>query len=229
MQPIIDILIHWTIVGLLYVVMMAGTAHALGIAVREVSFGIGRSVFERGWFRIGWLPFGGYVTMVSTQDVDFSESQRSKAHDVAPKWRQIAVPLVGLAILFAFSCAVLGSAALDAFLSGFHQVLVGALGPFSTAQSCLHSGVAFAREQTTLQLAALISAKLVALNLLPFAGLNGLNVILILLRRSSVASIWETRLQQWLIWPTLLILFSWAVAVARFLWLWYFATDGVGR
>lgn len=219
MYWIIELFIHWTLLTFASVAVMAFTAHLLGIAVLKMSFGVGQPIYQRKWFQIGWIPLGGYVRMLSAEDAGPSEARRMMALDLAPAWKRVSIPLVSMAVMFLFSFAVLGFQAVEAFLSGFSQIFSGSLGPFSDAQSYLDSGVDYARTSSTLQLAAMTCTKLIALNLLPFTGLNGFNILMSLARGSIMSPAWESRLHNWLIWPVFFIWLSWGIAIGRYVWL----------
>ncbi|MDN2715630.1 hypothetical protein [Janthinobacterium sp. SUN120] len=65
---------------------------------------------------------------------------------------------------------------------------------------------------------ALFSLKLCAFNLLPFAGLNGGQVLLAIARGGKPFVAWEEAAAKWLLLPGLAILLAWLAAFAWHGW-----------
>jgi hypothetical protein len=65
---------------------------------------------------------------------------------------------------------------------------------------------------------ALVSLKLCAFNLLPFAGLAGGQVLLVLARGGIPRVAWEETVTKWLLLPGLAVLLAWPVAFVWHAW-----------
>ena len=82
----------------------------------------------------------------------------------------------------------------------------------------LADGEAFARTHGMVPLFALVSLKLCAFNLLPFAGLAGGQVLLVLARGGIPRVAWEETVTKWLLLPGLAVLLAWLVAFVWHAW-----------
>src|SRR3990167_5986439 len=77
-------------------------ARSLGIAVVRFSIGFGKPVWSRRLksgveIAVGWLPLGGYVKMVDTQDEEAKKEPASKGipFETAPWWHRALVLIAG--------------------------------------------------------------------------------------------------------------------------------------
>ena len=111
-----------------------------------------------------------------------------------------------------------GSTGLGWFSAACAQIFAGALAPLSKAQLLLADGEAFARTHGMVPLFALVSLKLCAFNLLPFAGLAGGQVLLVLARGGIPRVAWEETVTKWLLLPGLAVLLAWPVAFVWHAW-----------
>lgn len=213
MPWLVETFVLLCILSSIHIAAMASAAHIAGITVRKVSFGAGPTLWESGKFRLGWIPLSGYVRMKDSRTDLLSETELDGAFDHAPAWKQIAVPLAGLGALMLLSMLTLGHEGIEALVRAFRQLILGAIGPFSDAQAYLQAGKNFAGSHSPLAYAGLLGAKLVAMNLLPFNGTNGLQILVTLVRGKRPAK-WEDYLPRLTIVPALLLFGGWLVAIA---------------
>lgn len=155
--------------------VLSSTAHALALRLAQVrvracrlfagstvaSVTLGRIDFE-----LGWVPLGTSVTY----DVP--------TFWLRPVWMRVGVMLTGPAVLLPCAAAILGpQAAWHHFAAGFMQLPLGALHPLTTAQELiarLH-GVYLSSVPAA---AAILAAKLAALECLPLGGVAAAQVLL---------------------------------------------------
>jgi len=95
-------------------------------------------------------------------------------------------------------------------------VFEGALSPFGAAQQYLQSFAEFTRTQPFVAVAALVATKFAAVNLLPFGGFNGAQVLLTLIRFGRPTLRYEESFTRWGIFLTLVLFLSWLVAGGYF-------------
>lgn len=194
---------------------MALAAHSIGIPVRKVSFGTGAAIWERGKVRIGWFLLGGYVRMKDSRAELLSDSELADAFDHAPVWKQIAVPVAGAGSVLLMAMLALGHEGAEAFFGAFRQLFIGAVSPFSDAQAYLRAGKDFASSHSSIAYAGLLCAKGAAFNLLPMLGLNGLHILLPLIRGKHPRK-WEDTVVRWTLLPMLFLMGSWLLAIGVF-------------
>ncbi|WP_426339450.1 site-2 protease family protein [Pseudoduganella sp. S-14] len=198
-----------------HVAATALAAHCAGIPVRKVSFGTGAAIWESGKFRLGWFPISGYVRLKDSREEILSDADMADAFDHAPVWKQIAVPIAGLGSVLLITMLTLGHEGAEAFAGAFRQLVLGALSPFTDAQEYLRAGRTFAGSHSLANFAGLLGAKIVAMNLLPLGGLNGLHLLLTLIRGKQPRQ-WEAPLIPWTFQMMLFLFGSWLLAIAVF-------------
>lgn len=201
---------------------MAVCANALGITIREISFGFGRKIGSFGLISIRATPFGGFVKMKDSREETLGPEDTHDAFNHQPLWKQVAVPLSGSLSVLALGFAVLGANGWSHFGSAFSQILHGAVTPFTTAQEYLSSFEAFLLKHGIADSLALEAIKLGAFNLLPISTLNGGQVLMILARGGRPSVSWENNVTQWAFWPLLILFVGWAFALCY--WVWRHAT-----
>lgn len=198
---------------------MALCAQAAGITIRRIRYGVGPSLFSIGKAQFSLLPFAGSLLLKDTREEAIYQDDR--CHDIyneRPLWQQLAVLLCGVAVPLALALGLLGAEGWAGFKSAFVQIIAGALAPLSTAQLLLADGDAFARAHGFALVAALVSVKLCALNLLPFGGLTGGQLLLALARGGKPHVTWEETVAKWLLLPGLAILLAWLGAFGVYGW-----------
>lgn len=203
----------------LHISIMALCARVLGIGVRSIGYGIGPTLFSIGAASIKLLPFAGSLMLKDTREEEIFEDDPGRDfYNEQPLWKQLLVPVSGVAALLALALCLPGAAGWASFTAAFGQLLSGALAPLSTAQQLLTDGHAFAISHGFAAVFALLALKLCAFNLLPFAGLNGGQILLALARGGKPYAAWEETVTKWLLLPGLAVTLSWLAALAWFCW-----------
>ena len=219
MHPTLQLLLSTALFMVIHISVMAACAPLLGIAVRSVHYGAGPTLLTVGRARIKLLPFLGNMVLNDTREVAVDDDDpRRGAYNHQPLWKQLVLPLSGVAVLLALSLAILRAPGWTGFTAAFAQILHGALAPLSTAQQLLADGDAFARTHGFALVAALVSVKLCAFNLLPFGGLNGGQALLALARGGKPYVAWEATVAKWLLLPGLAVALAWLVAFGVYGW-----------
>lgn len=149
--------------SLAHVTLIAFWAWALRAGIAEVSLGLGPRIARVGLVTLKLVPYGGHVRFLDAQLGD-SAPPDTQTHDALPLWKRLTLPIAPLATLMLMCWAALGARAGQAFLSGFEQLLRGALGPMSTAQSLLARLAEVATTEPPVTALALVFSKLCALN-----------------------------------------------------------------
>jgi membrane-associated protease RseP (regulator of RpoE activity) len=115
-----------------------------------------------GLLTIGCLPFSGYVSFDSIEDFD-----------AKPAWQRSLVSLAGPCLTFLLSVALLGLLqAGHHFISGFSEMISGALSPLTRGTSLLHAFFELSRHSFTAAV-GVFAAKLTSYNLLPVPVMAG--------------------------------------------------------
>lgn len=203
----------------LHISVMALCARMLGIGIRGIGYGIGPALFSIGKASIRLLPFAGSLVLKDTREEQvFEDDPGRDFYNEQPLWQQLLVPASGVAVLLAIALFILGATGLQAFIAAFVQIIAGALAPLSTAQQLLDDGVAFVGTHGFAAVFALLAIKLCAFNLLPFAGLNGGQILLTLLRGGRPYVAWEETVAKWLLLPGMAVALSWLAALGFYCW-----------
>lgn len=201
---------------LIHIATIALVGQALGVRLRQVSFGFGPTLLHlRGW-RLKLLPFSGSVQFWHSETDDLPKDEWHGAIDRQPVAAQLLVTLSGCAALFALALVLLGRPAVDAFLAMPGQYLGGALSPLDRAQTLLSEVVGMAKSASFLTLFALTAAKVAAVNLLPLPPLNGGAALAVLGRRAGLARLWPVAMTRAALCLWLAVMASWAVALTTF-------------
>lgn len=210
----------------LHVTVVALLGRWLGIAIREVSFGMGPALLSAGVFRLRALPLGGSVVFKDTQteappsgaiDIDIDVDKWAvDAFDHQPRAVRVLLPLCGVAALAAVAFALHPASAGASVAHGFAQWVSGALAPSSTALRLIEGATRVASLGFT-PLLGMLAAKLTALNLLPLPSMAGGQALLALLDPSPrEMPRWKASLLQGSVWLLLALALSWAAAVGIF-------------
>jgi len=215
-----QILLCFILLIVLHVSAMALMAMAFGVSVREVSFGQGKPIFTHGKVTVRAFPFGGFVRFKDsrTESIDApSPTETADEFNHQPRVVQAIIPLAGVGALALVAALIQPATGISEIVSGFRQIVAGALGPLSTAQAYVQATYQLAASQGFLALLAVLAAKTAAFNLLPFPTMNGGQAILALLRSSRNGTpAWEERLTLILLWPLFAIMVAWAFSVVAF-------------
>jgi len=218
MLPILETLLAMAAAVFVHVSAMAGAGRAFGIAIRKVVYGAGWALYQRGVATFKLVPFGGYVRFKDSYDGPIPEAERFDAYDHQPLWIQVAILLSGASALLLASVLLLGAGGLHSFISGFGQIVAGALNPLTLAQSLIRTLRLFIDSRGLLALIGLVCAKWAAVNLLPIPLLNGGQILMTLARVNTRAPQVATLLQQAGLCVLVGIYGSWAVALCVFVW-----------
>lgn len=219
MHPVIQFLLATLLFMLIHVSVMALCARAFGITIRRIAYGVGPTLFSVGKAQLRLLPFAGSLVLKDTREEQiYDDDSGGDIYNERPLWQQLAVPLSGLAVPLILALGLLGAQGWEIFMSAFAQIIAGALAPLGTAQLLLADGDAFARTHGFVLVAALVSVKLCAFNLLPFGGLTGGQVLLALARGGKPYVAWEETVAKWLLLPGLAVLLAWLVAFGLYCW-----------
>ena len=219
MHPAFQFLLATLVFMLLHVSAMALCSRAFGITIRRIAYGVGPVLFSVGRAQIRLLPFAGSVVLKDTREEQiYDDEPGGDIYNERPLWQQLAVLLSGVALPLILALGLLGAQGWHGFTGAFVQLIAGALAPLSTAQQLLADGDAFARTHDFVLVAALVSVKLCALNLLPFGGLNGGQALLAIARGGKPYAAWEEMVAKWLLLPGLAVLLAWLVAFGLYCW-----------
>lgn len=219
MHPAFQLLLCLILFMFLHISVMAICARAFGITLRQVSYGVGPTLLRLGTVHVKLLPLAGNVALKDTREETLYDDDPCRdAYNFQPLWKQVLLPLSGVAVLLVLSLGIMGASGWERFIAAFGQIADGALAPLSRAQDLLGDGEQFARTHGFAQVFALVSLKLCAFNLLPFAGLNGGQALLAIIRGGKPYVAWEEPLAKWLLLPGLASLLAWAAAFGCYGW-----------
>ncbi|MEO0520105.1 MAG: site-2 protease family protein [Cyanobacteria bacterium P01_A01_bin.116] len=203
------LLLAFVLAVVVHVLSMAIALFLCGVTIKRISFGLGPVLFKVGIVTVSPLLTGGSVTALDSRVESIYETDLPQAFNHQPMWVQVWVPLSGVFGLGAIAYLLLGTAAVPTFLSGFEQIIRGALSPFEVAQGQLRSVQQFVAGSDFLVVLGATASKLAAFNLLPLPGLNGGQALINLVKMGQPEVAWEASLVQWLVWTGLLIGASW--------------------
>lgn len=219
MHPAFQFLLATFLFMLIHVSVMALCAHAFGITIRRIGYGVGPALFSVGKAQLKLLPFAGSLVLKDTREEQiYDDEPGGDIYNERPLWQQLTVPLIGVAVPLILALGWLGAQGWHSFTGAFAQIIVGALAPLNTAQLLLADGDVFARSHGFTLVAALVSVKLCAFNLLPFGGLTGGQVLLALARGGKPYVAWEETVAKWLLLPGLAVLLAWLGAFGVYCW-----------
>lgn len=186
----------------LHTAVTALAGRSLGMALGEISLGVGPTLLSVGTCRLRVLPLGGSVVF------DDLDSQ--------PRAVRVLLPLAGIAALAAVAFALHPGSAGGSLAHGFAQIVSGGLAPLSTAQRLIDGAARFGALGFA-PLLGMLAAKCAALNLLPLASMGGGQALLALVDPSPrELPRWKNSLLQASVWLTLALAAAWAVAVGFF-------------
>lgn len=169
----VQTIVAFLVSTVLMTALIAVTPLLLKIPITRVSFGFGRKIFSVGIVEFHVLLTGGSVSCFHTEIDSETDFDKNLALNVQPKYKQLMVALGGPILLITFSTVVLGWRNMEYFADGFYQIVSGALSPFNEPQLYLEHLPIFIEQHSFLQLVALVSTKVAALNLLPLSAFSG--------------------------------------------------------
>jgi len=129
---------------------------------------------------------------------------------------QVMFHLSAPLILLIAAIAVVGPSGWDSFISAFVQIILGAIGPFSTASDYLSEIENFVNHNTFLTVFALVAIKASAFNLLPFRMLSGGEALILIIDDWFIE--WYDEVRSLLLLPTIIISCGWILAIGEYLW-----------
>ena len=191
-------------------------ARKLGVKIEEVGFGSGPLALRRGHVTFRWIPWNSFVRFKHTKEIpvlDLRPEDRQGALDQQPLAVRLIVALSGPLTLLAVGVVVLGSSAIDSFVSAFSQILLGALSPLGEAQRYLEATAQWASAGVLVP-AGVVATKLAALQLLPLSGMPGLWLLADLVPAIGRKA---TRSPGLFAYPLIALALSWLLAVVLFL------------
>lgn len=202
---------------LLHMFVIALCGAAFGVTVREISLGLGPKAFSIGNFTFRALPFGGSVRFKDSREEELDASDMHGALDGRSLPVQIVIGLSGCLALLALAIVALQADGVQAFLTGFVEIVTGALSPMDKAQALLAQAEQRLTGAPFVAVLGLVAAKLAAFNLLPLPAANGGYVIAMIGRAVGVAKFWPQGLTPVLLLAYLAIAISWAWALLVYL------------
>lgn len=176
----------------LHICSHAIVARWAGVAVREVSLGIGPQVVQRGGLRLRLLPFGGAVRLKDTRYETVLPGEQADAFDRQPLGARLLIVSAGAFALLCVMAVGYPKGAVESFSSGFSQFLLGAWSP-GHGRKLLASGWTFAHTAAFGQTCGLVASKMLAINLVPFPGSNGFDIVKLLFGEGSPIPSWLTQ------------------------------------
>lgn len=213
MPTLVQMLVATMIFLFVHISSLAAGARMLGVTIREVNYGIGPCLLSYGKVRIKAFPFLGTLIVKDSRLEVLPPEEMLDAFDHQPVWKQVLLPLTGPFAVLLVALLILGTAGWTSFLSGFSQIIEGALAPFSTAQAALNDFSSFAAVHSSSAVVALVLVKLSAFNLLPFAGFNGGSALMALLGWGRQDLAWQQKVTSALGILGLITLSSWLLAL----------------
>lgn len=215
----IGLLLAVALCALAHVSVMALVGRALGVAIEDLSFGLGPRLLRVGKFSVRLLPLGGAVRFQTSSAVlPARDEEDGQPLNRQPLATQLLIGASGCIFLTVLACVLLdGAAGIHALAAGFQHIVGGALSPLHTAQDLLARVDAAAHGVPFLTLLGLAAATTAALNLLPLPGANGGYLLGALGQRLGLATRWPASWTQALLLAYLALFASWLVAAAIYL------------
>lgn len=215
----LQLLAAWILLVVAHVSAMALAGVAFGVDLREVSYGFGKQLFSRGKLKIKAVPLGGYAKFGDTRETEADPpADPATAFNHKPAVIRAIIALAGCALLVLLAALVLAGSSVSEVIAGFRQIVVGALGPKSTAQEYIHALYAISTTHGFPALLAVLATKVAAFNLLPLPTMNGGQALLAFVPTDrNVHPAWEQRLASIGIFLMLALGGSWAFALTVFL------------
>lgn len=212
----IELLISITIFTFIHISTMATFLVIFGVAVKEVSYGVGPTLLNIGKFKFQPIPVSGYVKALDSREDELEEDEKLKALNHQSTLTQVFVPISGCILVLLLSYLVIGSVAIDSFISAFKEIVLGALNPLSVGQELIQRSHEFIQQNSLITVIAVIQTKLVAFNLLPLTILNGGQAVVNLIKMGRPTASWEIKAAQVSILLALGLIISWTFGIAYY-------------
>ena len=214
----IELLISITVFMVIHTSSMALFMPIFGVKVMEVSYGIGPTLLSVGKFKFQPIPIGGYVRALDSREEELTDEDLSGALNHQPVATQVFLPLSGCILIILISFLILGESAITSLISGFQDVIFGALRPLTEGQEIIQRSRDFIQSSTLITVIAVVQLKFVALNLMPLSTLNGGQAIVNLLKMGKPAVDWENIVFKISLLVALVIALSWGSALLYYVW-----------
>lgn len=206
------VILHY---GILQLKMFPFSAHVRMETGEDVILPSGRTAQEHRESRGLFTSLN--EDMAAEADQKALEDREHRDFDGLALLPKLLITLCGPISVALLAAVCLGRDALTALELGFSQVWLGALSPWETAQSLLTDMMNHLRHDDLNTLIGLTAAKVCAINLTPYSGSSGFRSLLLLVGRGRPNRSWESRLFKWGIWPLMILLLGWALALGIFL------------
>jgi membrane-associated protease RseP (regulator of RpoE activity) len=180
MRVLIILLLSHIIVMLVHTAGLAIAGRIAKASILEIAIFTGPALIKikiRGVaFRLNLLPIGSYVHYATA--LDASDPDGAKLlKDLHPLTRAI-IASSGCIALLLLGAACLGTAVTQHTMSGFSQIIMGALSPLAYGAQLLQQLYQFASTEPLFATLGLVASKETAFNLLPIPVLNGGDIII---------------------------------------------------
>jgi len=217
MRFLITFLIIHTLLMALHTAALSVTGSLAGLVITDVGLFMGPTLFQikiRGLnIKFNLLPLGSYVTFD-----DQKRSGKKRVEDLHPLIRAFVGGSGSIALVVAGFVCLGFSAGLHHLVSGFGQVVLGALRPFAKGAHLWSLLYQFMNTSPLFVTFGLIATKEAAFNLLPLPLFNGGDIIINLI--SFVKRIPDSLIQKLNVVgfiPLIFIIVSWFVALCYFM------------
>lgn len=211
----------FALISAIHIATCALVGRLFGIPIRHISYGLGPKILSIGILAFRLLPFGGYVQFLDTRAEGVLDDSPPNAFNHQPTVTQLIVLLSGPVTLLSVSTAISPEHGVQYFINGFHQIIIGAVFPFTSGQELLHALFTVAGKNSYWSIFAIFGAKMAALNLLPFSVFNGGQAVITLAKRGKPRASWEDKINLILLIPCLLLAGLWLLALAKYLYLFW--------
>lgn len=211
LHPMLTILMAVILCLLIHLAGGILAAGILGIAIREVSIGVGPTIFRLGRVRLAPIPLGGSIRFWTLDD-DLRIAGPNALEEASLPAR-IVLFLAACLLLLLVATAILGTDALVQFTAAFSQIILGALSPLNAAQAYLAQAHKFINSSSMAAVLAVAAAKVAAMNLLPLPSLNGGQIIAMCARPLKLARLLPESVMKVLLLAPLCLYASWAFAL----------------
>ncbi|BBB68395.1 hypothetical protein UNDYM_4142 [Undibacterium sp. YM2] len=192
---------------------IAAAGRVASVRLLEISIGMGPALFRYKKFVLKLIPIGGYVKFLDSQEHYVSDADLPFAFDQLSLVKKILVILPGCAALLLLAMALNGADAWQDFCTFPMQFVTGALSPFDTAQTLLHTASKLIQTSGFLSLMGIVAAKLAAGNLLPLVSTNGSQLIIFVAQRLGLVKPYPGPIHKFVAIVSIACWISWLLAI----------------
>jgi membrane-associated protease RseP (regulator of RpoE activity) len=217
MQPLLVIAAAVAALVVMHCLVVSLVGRSMGIAITHVEIGVGPRLVNSSSFQLRAFPFSSQVRFRHSADEWIPDDLAHTALDAKPFSQQLLLTLTGPLVLIAVSVATLGREGVAAFVSGFPQIVHGAISPLHEAKRLISNGMSFVQASSQIESLGLVAAKLAALNLLPLPAFNGGAAVALILRRLGLARDLGQNELKWLYFGHVAFFASWTFALIHLL------------